>query len=144
MDGKLILIIIFVSALVLITSSQSVTAANFVVNNSEEDGDGNLDDVICDTGKGDEDFPYTGICPLRGALHQAHVMPGNHTITFSIPEVDAIRKGAFFESNAHTITVFGGNGNPIIINVGPFDISGTKTGLKFNKVNFHVENIWFK
>ena len=144
MDGKLILIIIFVSALVLVGSYQSVTAANFVVNNSEEDGDGNLDDGICDTGKGDEDFPLTGICPLRGALHQAHVLPGNHTITFSVLEVDAIKKGAVFDSNAHKISVDGGNGNPIIINVGPFDISGTKTGLKFIGVNFQVDNIWFK
>jgi len=144
MDGKLILIIIFVSALVLVGSYQSVTAANFVVNTSDEGGDGDVNDGICDTGKGTEDFPHTGICPLRGALHQAHVLAGNHTITFSVLEVDAIKKGASFDSNAHKISVDGGNGNPIIINVGPFDISGTKTGLKFIGVNFQVDNIWFK
>jgi len=46
---------------------------------------------------------------------------------------------------ANKIVVSGGTGNPLIINVGLFDIFGPKTGLKFGNINvFEVSNIWFK
>ncbi|RMF64819.1 MAG: hypothetical protein D6746_01160, partial [Bacteroidetes bacterium] len=56
--------------------------AQFVVNSTGQDGDGNLGDGICDTGFGQN---LTGECTFQAALDEANARSGTDVIHFNIP-----------------------------------------------------------
>ncbi|WP_457652635.1 right-handed parallel beta-helix repeat-containing protein [Rhodocaloribacter sp.] len=56
--------------------------AQFVVNSTGQDGDGNLGDGICDTGFGQN---LTGECTFQAALDEANARSGADVIHFNIP-----------------------------------------------------------
>ncbi len=66
--------------------------ANFVVNNTGDESDGDVEDGICDTGSNAVDG-FTGICTLRAAIQQANHDPGLDSITFSIGAGSVISPG---------------------------------------------------
>lgn len=49
----------------------------FVVDSTEDTGDGKLGDGVCDDGTGD--------CTLRAAIEEANTTPGRDVISFSLP-----------------------------------------------------------
>jgi CSLREA domain-containing protein/uncharacterized repeat protein (TIGR01451 family) len=83
--------------------------ATFTVNTTIDDGDGDTDDGICDTGNADDGF--TGLCTLRAAWQTADASAGADVIAFDLGAgIPTITLGSGLGDMTSTIDINGATG----------------------------------